>query len=431
MNAAAPSAQGGSPFAPRAVLGMLLFGALAFLLALYFIGIDETGNNTNDGGGHAASKGLNGYAALVRLVETGGHAAHVSRSEGDLATSGLLVLTPSHDADGAELARIVAQRRYAGPTLVVLPKWTAVALPRTQPGVKQGWVGLYGVQPPAWKGFADDIAVAPAQAPGWRGAGLSGTLPVPGQVQGGSGGRLVPLVRTADGTRVLAGYIADEGYYPALNTLAGVDSSMGGDEEDRYPLVMVFEPDLLDNYGMAQRANAQLAMALIDAAADGADGSVTFDLTQNGLARSMNLLTLAFTPPFLAATLCLAIAAVVVGWRALRRFGPPLAETRAIAFGKRQLAENSAGFIRRTRRLHLLGPPYAALMRKRIATALGLPWQDDARAMDERIDMALTARGAAHTPFFALTERLGHARSQHELLRAAEALKQIERMLGR
>lgn len=431
MNAAAPSARGASPFAPRAVLGMLLFGALAFLLALYFIGIDETGNNADDGGGHAASKGLNGYAALVRLVEMGGYAMHVSRSEGDLSTPGLLVLTPSHNADGEELAQIVARRRYAGPTLVVLPKWTASTLPRTQEGAKRGWVTLFGTQPPEWKGFADDIAVAATQSRGWYGAGRAGVLPAPGQVQAGSGDRLVPLVRTADGTRVLAGYIADEGYYPALNALAGVDPSMGGDQEDRYPLVLVFEPDLLDNYGMAQRANAQLAMALVDAAADGADESVTFDLTQNGLGRSMNLLTLAFTPPFLAATLCLAIAAAVVGWRALRRFGPPLAEARAIAFGKRQLAENSAGFIRRTRRLHLLGPPYAALMRKRIAAMLGLPWQDDARAMDERIDMALTARGAAHTPFFALTERLGHARSQHELLRAAEALKQIERMLGR
>ena len=425
------SARGASPFSPRVVLGMLLFGALAFLLTLYFIGIDETGNDANNGGGHASGKGLNGYAALVRLLEMGGHQIAVTRTEAQLGNPGLLVLTPPHGADGEELARIVNERRHTGPTLVVLPKWTAGALPRTQKGVKQGWVQLFGAQPPEWNGFAEEISLAMGPTDGWRGAGLAGKLPVPSQVQSGSGERLVPLVRSANGARVLAGYIADDGYYPALNVMAGVDPHMGGDEEDLYPLVFVFEPDLLDNYGMAQRANAQLAAELVEATADGADESVTFDLTQNGLARSMNLLTLAFTPPFLAATLCLVIAAVVVGWRALRRFGPPLAESRAIAFGKRQLVENSAGFIRRTRRLHLLGPPYAAVMRKRIATALGLPWQDDSRAMDERIDSALAARGEAHTPFHALTEKLGHARSQHELLRAAEALKQIERMLAR
>ncbi|MDD3798303.1 MAG: DUF4350 domain-containing protein [Novosphingobium sp.] len=426
------TARGANPFPPRVVLGMVLFGALAFLLALYFIGAGETGSGPNNGGGHAGGKGLNGYAALASLLEKGGHTVRLSRNESDLAGAGLLVLTPPHGADGEDLARIVARRRYAGPTLIVLPKWYAGALPPSQKGAKKGWVAIHGAGSPQWKGFADDISVAMGKAGGWRGGGLSGPLPDKAQVQSGGGSaRLVPLVRSSDGKRVLAGYIADDGAYPALEAMAGARLGYTGEDARIYPVVFVFEPDLLDNYGMANRANALLAARLVGAAGEGTDGPVTFDLTLNGLGRAMNLLTLAFTPPFLAATLCLLIAAAVVTWRAFRRFGPPLAETRAIAFGKRQLVENSAGFIRRTRRLHLLGPPYAALMRRRIAHALGLPWRDDGTAMDEAIDRALTARGKTHTPFFALTEKLGHARSQHELLRAAEALKQIERMLGR
>ena len=66
------NARSASPFTPRTVLGLLLFGALAFVLTLYFIGIDETGANTNNGGGHGAGKGLNGFAALMKLAELNG-----------------------------------------------------------------------------------------------------------------------------------------------------------------------------------------------------------------------------------------------------------------------------------------------------------------------------------------------------------------------
>ena len=100
------------------------------------------------------------------------------------------------------------------------------------------------------------------------------------------------------------------------------------------------------------------------------------------------------------------------------------------ALGKGQLVANSAGLIRRSGRLHLLGPPYAALMRRTIAARLGLkPQADDART-DAAIDRALSARGLSDTPFAALAARLASARKPHELLRAADALKSIERKLG-
>src|SRR5690606_6603248 len=98
--------------------------------------------------------------------------------------------------------------------------------------------------------------------------------------------------------------------------MAGMPSSFGGDADYLHPLIFVFEPDLLDNYGMAQRENALLAERLVSAASGGERIPVIFDLTLNGLGRSANLLTLAFTPPFLAATICLIIAGIIIGWRA-------------------------------------------------------------------------------------------------------------------
>ncbi len=420
------------PFSPRVVLAMLLFGALAFLSTLYFIGMGETGRTANDGGAHVGSRGLTGYAALAQLLERGGYDVIRSRDETALRDAGLVVLTPPHGADGEELARIVGLRRYRGPTIVILPKWQAIQLPDSYKAAEEGWVELASSQSPRWKGFADDIAVSVGASPGWRIGTLSGPLPDSRQVQAGSGTTsLVPLVRNSDGTRILAGFIADRGDYPALSRMAGLERNYPGGDSHIHPLIFVFEPDLLDNYGMARRENALMARMLFDAAAGDREGPVLFDMTMNGLGRGTNLLTLAFAPPFLAATLCLLIAAIVVAWRGFRRFGPPLAETRAIAFGKRQLVANSAGFIRRTGRIHLLGPPYAELLRERIARLLGLHSHGDHARTESEIDRALTSREIDSPPFSTLAARLRDARNANEVLRAANALKRIERMLAR
>lgn len=415
----------GSPFSPRVVLGMLLFGAVAFLLTLYFIGAGETGPGDNNGGEHVGGKGLNGFAAWAALLQKEGYTVERNRNEGALARPGLLVLTPPPFAKGEDIAKAVNDRRYVGPTLIVLPKW--MAGPASNKRAKKGWVDLSGTMSPKWEGFADDVTVTIGKVPGWRFGALSGRLPREDRVQSGGGASVIPLIRGGNG-RILAGYLADDGTYPWLNELAGMPESFGGSNEDIHPVILVFEPDLLDNYGMARRENGQLAVALADALVDRGD-PIMFDLTLNGLGRSANLLTLAFTPPFLAATLCLVLAAIVVGWRAFRPFGPPLAEARRIAFGKRQLVANSAGFIRRTGRLHLLGPPYAALLRDRMARMLGIRVQADGGTTEAEIDRLLQARGMDPDAFTIPAERLRAARNPNDLLRGAHALKTIERML--
>jgi hypothetical protein len=58
----------------------------------------------------------------------------------------------------------------------------------------------------------------------------------------------------------------------------------GGRDEDLQPLVVVFEPDLLDNAGLADRRTAMLALRLIAAAsAKTSERGVTFDLTLAGV----------------------------------------------------------------------------------------------------------------------------------------------------
>ncbi len=423
-------------FNPKVMLALIVFGAIAFFATLYFIGTGQTGNS-NDGGGHAAAKGLNGYAAIAALLENDGYDVSLSRSPGALDDYTLLILTPPSYMDAEDLTKVIDERRMEGPTLVILPKWSATKIPDDWDVEKEaGWVALNGAAEPNWlNDLEGDLAIEGSitqqkqGGPDWTGLGLSGNLPDPTQSLSITGEKIVPLVKDSDG-ETLVGYLADGGYYPDLADAAGLQYADSPGDEDReystWGVVIVAEPDLFNNFGMAETRRAELARRIVQTAMEDGDLPVTFDLTQSGLGGSQNLLTLAMRPPFLAATLCLMIAMLVVGWRAFRRFGPPTSEGRAIAFGKRQLVANSAGLIQRTRRVHLLSAPYAEMMRGRIAAALGLH-----RADDSQIDAALLRRQPDEPPFSQRLSQLRAARTPHEVLRAAGALRSLERKLSR
>lgn len=420
-----------APFSRGTIIGMLLTGALAFVALLWFLG-NGTGGSGNNGGAHVGGQGLNGYAGLARMLEAEGLDVQRQRNRRTLETApGLLILTPPADADGKEIAKVVEAHRYLGPTIVVAPKWFAMGASSNK--AKRGWVQLISTQGPEWRGFADNVAVAIGKedgpgAGGWKLGERRGPLPDDRQVESGSGKGLVPIVTAGDG-RILAAWLDDDGYYPALNQLAGVDPDYGGEDEEIYPVVLVFEPDLLDNWGLADKATALLARDLVKAAADDDSMSIVFDMTFNGFGASRNLLTLAFEPPFLAATICLLLGALAVAWRAFNRFGPALAHAQEIAMGKAALVANAAGLIRRAGRIHLAAAPYADATRDRIALALGLPRGLSPQEIEHLIDQTLQRRGIEGPAFSTAARHLRDARKPHELTRRALVLQQIERHL--
>jgi len=410
-----------SPFRPATVALVLLVGAAAFLLFLYALGRGWTGGDERNGGEHAASTSLNGFAGLADLLDATGQQVELSRSPARFEEQALLVLTPPLFSDGEEIARVIEERRYLGPTMLVLPKWQAMPIPAdaaAKAGAEDGWVYLAGAGSADWFGMlplAAGGALAVGQTRGWDGYGMEGALPQPDQVQAlvtQPAAGLDPLVVDSEGD-VLAGLF----YYP--------------DDDDAWPVLVVFEPDLINNYGMADQARAALALSLIGTALEyDPTMPVVFDLTFAGLGASENLLTLAFTPPFLAATLCLLLAALVIAWRGFRRFGPPLAEVPALAQGKAQLARNGAALIGRVRRWHLLAEPYAALLTARIAALLGVR-ETSPEARDAAIERALQRQGRGDSGFAELAHNLRNASKPGEILRAARALKTIERTLKR
>lgn len=478
------SARRAGPFSPRTALALVLVGALAFVALLWSIGSGMADPEPKAFGAHAGGKGLNGYSALYQYLEARGFAVSKVQSRGALKRGGLLVLTPAHETSIEEIEQVVNDHRWVGPTVLIMPKWLAVQIPRRlSPKAKDGFVQLLAPQLPNWKGFHDEIGVEGAplgKRPGeaqWLGFGHSARMADPAQVFSARGKGLVPLVETAAGGRLLIGYLADGGDYPALRSEAlapepeteaeaeapydaaqpeeyetpvpvaepvepveaaspvpppvAVNPPAQANYEDAYPLVLVFEPDLLNNYGMAHQENALMAEALVLAALDGENRQVVFDLTLAGYGRSENLLELAFTPPFLAATLCLLLAAAVALWRAYFRFGPPLIAERSLAFGKRALVGNAAGLLRRARRLHLVGAPYADAARERLARALALPPRLAPEATELAIDRALKARDPAATPFSEAAANLRMAKGPRAMLRAAQTLHSLERILTR
>lgn len=433
-----------SGFSPRTVLALTLFGIAVFVALLWMLGSGVADRDPQPSGSHVAGKGLSGYGALASYLEKRGFEVSRARSRSALKQQGVLVLTPLHWTDAEEIESVVSEHRNAGPTVVVLPKWIALELPPTTPKAKQGWVMLADARPPSWEGFHDELGLElrPADSADWYGGSTEGRLPEARKVQSArvlsndaakEAWPLVPLVETEDG-RMLAAYVYDGNDYPGLRAAALQDEPEFEEEVDgdgSYPLIFVFEPDLINNFGLSGQDNAWLAERLLVAALDGDDRKITFDLTLAGHGRSENLLTLAFTPPFLAATVCLLLAAGVLLWRAMHRFGPPLAAGRALAFGKRALVANAAGLIRRAGRLHLIGAPYADASRDRLARALALPARLDHAGIEAAIDRALAGRQQGQNSYSSAAAAMRGARRPIDLLRAAQTLHSLERTLTR
>lgn len=417
----------GQPFARGTLAAMLFGGLVAFAALLWSLG--HAAPDANDGGGHAGGRGLNGFAGLATLLEADGFDVRRSRDRKAEAAPALLVLTPPAGAKGSDITDLVVAHRHVGPTLVVTPKWRAAPISGDDRAQK-GWTQIVGVQPPEWPGFADDVSVAVAPAKGWIAKGRSGPLPERKAVLSGAGRALVPLVAADDG-RILAAFVNDSGSYPVLERFAGLDSPIGGTDPELFPLVLVFEPDLLDNWGLADRRTGLLARDLVLATTGSARIPVTFDLTLAGLGAPRNLLTLAFEPPFLAATLCLLLAVVAAIWRGLGRFGPARLPPRALAHGKTALVANAAGLIRRSGRLHLVSRPYAEAARERLVAGLALPRARAASDSDAAIDRLAAARGLVGPSFSILVARLSTARTAHDVVRHAADLHRFEKDMTR
>jgi hypothetical protein len=349
------------------------------------------------------SNSATGYAGIVRLALATGRNPVIVRNEPMLDTEDLVILTPE---TGATDMSKPLQMRTAKPTLVILPKWQTVA-----DKTHAGWVRALGVVP--------DFEPEGVLAPQYKlhigrelshGAPLK-TLPdhapaamhftAPRALQTASGDGFKPIIADQAGRGVLLQY---------------------GDK----PFYVLADPDLLSNKGMADERQAAAALAMLDFLNRTDAGSVSFDVTLNGLGHSPSPLRLAFDPPFLAATLAIAAALLLAALQALNRFGAPRRPERALAFGKAALIDNTAALVRKARREASLGARYAEMIRERAVTIFGVPPRLQGPAVDDYLD-----RLGGDARFSKLAGAAADAHRRDELLAAARALHQWQRENGR
>lgn len=364
------------------VLGAVFALALgAFLLLLAFtparlMGAGEPGT--------ADSRDATGFAGLGRLLPK-------SADRDPLESEELLVVVLPRFGFDAERMEQLAKARGGKPTLLVLPKWNVVADP-----LKPGWVKSNGVSPvppvlPEALGLQVHTAGEPFEGGRLQGQdymeGWQVSAPASGS-QWLTGEGMTPLLQSADGKVVLA--------------------------EIEAPSVLILaDPDLLNNLSMAARARAGAAVGLINAL-NSTDSATANIVDADALMVEPNMLRLLFTPPFLAMTLVLLGLLLFGGWQALVRFGSPRQPAPTLLPGKAALVENAAGLLRMAGREVLAAPPYARLMARTAAEDAGIPPMDDARLWP-LLDTLSNGQ------FTVLANEM-QAAGRHDMLGAAQAL---------
>ncbi|MDZ4372240.1 MAG: hypothetical protein U1C74_12555 [Phenylobacterium sp.] len=339
-------------FRPRTILALVGVGVVAFAAMAVLAAYAPDLRSGSDGRAHALSRSAIGFAGAPILAKALGETASVSRSPPRKLREAAIVITP----EGQERAQALKPFEGAAVTLVVVPKWTVAPDPVRQGAVRKVDVRRDGDHDSLLSAYAKTSRIQAATGvtrPVLRGAG--GPFDV---------GTVLPL-GPIDRLQTLTG----EGWAPALVTeQGGVVLAYSSKNRNVWLLA---EPDLLNNQGLADLANARAGAAILSAASAGGARPVLFDVTLNGLARGRGLGRLMLEPPWLAATLIGLAAVVLMGLHALARFGQPRRERRAFALGGGALVENSADLIRMARKEGEFAPAYAAVVRRMVTRASG------------------------------------------------------------
>ena len=350
----------GTPFSGAtmgivAAIGILVFTAIFALLAW-----SPDLANKDRAGAHPYSSSALGYGGLMRLLEQDGQTVSVSRLAGTRSfADGMLVMTIP--TSGFSRTDNFDVELVSEPALYVLPKWRG-RIDREKPT----WQADTDLLLPfivrnLLQDFDEDAEIERLSDPASIATPFGPQAPkFEDNMQVIKSDYLEPVISVTDGT--LLARIPDSSIY------------------------ILSDPDVMNTFGLAERENARFALGLMDWLKDYRSQPIIFDATLHGFERSESLLRLIFDAPFLGATLVSFATMLLIGWAAFIRFGPPHKEARNISFGKKALAESSAGLISMSRREGRQAPNYLRLTKRYMLRLFGLPIamsdEDFARTFD-------------------------------------------------
>lgn len=334
-----------APFAARTVAILIAVAVFSFGAIMVLAGWSPELRDRDRAGDHPFSTSAIGYNGVVQLLEAQGYPVEISRFKSNLdGHFGLMVLTLSTRG----MRKSLEEYELQPDTLIVLPKWSGMVDWTNPSRMKDTDLATTSSITSLLDALGIEADVVRTDVPARIATPFGQAAIKPDlQLQLLQSEELTPIIRTREGA--------------LLSQLPGRD------------IYVLADPDLMNTFGLAERENARFAMQMINMMRYSEDEPIIFDATLHGFTRSENLLQMMFDIPFLGVTLVALAAALLLGWAATIRFGPPARETRAIALGKQALADNSAGLVSMARRETRMAPGYLSLIRRRLAKQIGAP----------------------------------------------------------
>jgi hypothetical protein len=315
------------------------------------------------------SRSAIGHAALyetLRRLDLPVARSRLGAVEG-LGVGGVLVLA---EPDISTMIRNFDMGHAAQTLLLVLPKRQG-----TRDLRRPDWIGDTRLLSPALvRGllnlFVSRAEVVHVPSPKrWTVNRLGASPALADTVQLVRGGAITPIVATDAGT--LVGEIRD------------------GNRR----ILILSDPDPIENYAIAIDSNAAFVVALLGALRRG-DGRIVFDETVHGLAgAATSPLNLLFRFPYILVTFQLLVALGLLFLAATTRFGAEEPLPPPIGFGKASLIENSAALLDRAAHRADILRRYLKMMLRETGRRLRAPADLDESALAQWLDPLGATRG--------------------------------------
>jgi hypothetical protein len=383
---------------PKMLAGLLIVSAFSLLAFLILNAYAPDLRAPESDEANALSKSAVGYAGLHILAEHSGVPASLSRDPNICGNCGLTVLAPQSFGNPHELAKAARSE----PCLIILPKWLTASDP-----THDGWVMKIATMPPAGvEHVLSELVTKPKISQVTNSGNVTlQAVDVRFKDDIPKSPTIIDRLQTVFGENLVP-IIAD-------SRLKGLLLAVRGTQ-----IYILSDPDFANNSGLHDRATALLAYNLLRKLRVGS-GPIKFDLTLNGFRSSPSLLRAVFSPPFLGATLCAIVAAVLLAFHAVNRFGTPQLGDRPFAFGKRALADNTATVITLLHREPSTAPPYAQAMLNFVGAKINVSREQ----MTETGWLgALERRAGLETSFSTLRNESDLVRDKTDLLNVANKL---------
>jgi uncharacterized protein DUF4350 len=333
-------------FSRKLMLGWIAGAVVIFAASLYLMGSKEHAGPDN-AGASTYSRSAIGHAGIFEVLQRLDIPVikSLSNSLDKLAEGDVLVLAEPLRQDEGINQLIKADR-----VLLVLPKWAGL------PSDKHpGWVRLVGERSTSDAKWVVGLVAPRMDVVRWEGLMLWTTNEL----------NLRPDVMKP--TQLMRG----TGLRPVI---AGEQGMLVGELVERNRRVLVLaDPDVIANHGLARDGNAALAVALIERLR-GEDGTVVFDETIHGYsAPAENPFALLFRFPFVIATVQGLIGVALLLWATLARFGAPQSVPPPLSAGRAGLLQNMAKLIEFTGHQQVMVRRYVEETLRHVARQLHAP----------------------------------------------------------